>query len=188
MNWRIDYTNEPWLKKRRRKELETEVAKSIHRIKELLQDQSEDGFRLGDSGFSVEAVWVDRVQRHLVAVLDRNVRWVAYLILDRYPCLGVEKVKDLLRKLGLSETNIYGIPNLTTTNEETVGRFLAELEADLRQETDERVRRIRLINKAFLEGFLEKGVIKVSDGLLDAHRKIQKYTTATEKHASARRS
>jgi len=180
MAWRIEYTNEPWLKKRRKKALKGEVARFIHRIEGLLQDRSEDGFMLGDSDFSVEALWVDRAQKHLLAVHDLSMGggdWVASILFDEYPCMGVEEAKGLLRRLGLSETSVYG---LNVTNEKTVGELLGKMEADLEKKTDEYVQQIRLINKAFLENLLEKGIIKTSDGLLDAHRKIHQYASGTK--------
>jgi hypothetical protein len=63
LSWRIEHTSHPWFKKRRREELEKEVPKHIDQIKRLLKVQSEDGFMVGGSDFSVEALWVGRAQK-----------------------------------------------------------------------------------------------------------------------------
>jgi len=154
--------------------LEGLVAKFIPRIQELLQDQSDDGFMLGDSNFSVEALWVDRVQKHLVAVYDlgRGSDWVASILFDRHPCIGVGEAKGLLRKLGLGGYSIHG---LNVTNEKTVGEYLGELEAKLLQDKEEWLQTIHFTIATLLEGCLEKGIIKVSDGMLDAQRKIDQH-------------
>lgn len=175
LSWCLEYTNDPWLKNKRRKELEREVTKSINRIVELLQHRVDDGFMLGDSDFSVEALWVDRAQKHLLAVNDLrrgDGEWVTSIVFDNHPCMTVEETKRLLRKLGLGEYNICG---LDMTNEKTVAEYLSELEAKLMQDKEELLQSIRFTIATLLEGCLEKGIIKVSDGMLNAQRKIHQH-------------
>ena len=52
---------------------------------------------------------------------------------------------------------------------------MAELEEKMRSRNrDELLKKTDLANLNFLEGFLEQGIIKLNDGLLDAFRKIDR--------------
>lgn len=51
MAWRIEYTNDPWLKKKRKKILEEAVAEAIDEIKRLLQWKWGGGLMLGETVF-----------------------------------------------------------------------------------------------------------------------------------------
>lgn len=75
--------------------------------------------------------------------------------------------------MGLGEYSLYG---LGMTNEQTVNEFIVESEKSLSwADRDEWAKEVNRVTVAFLEGFLEKGVIKHGDGLLDAIRKIEKF-------------
>ena len=62
------------------------------------------------------------------------------------------------------------------TNEKTVDQLLVELEANFkREDRKEWLKEIDFINLKFLKELLKQGIIKPTDGLLDAFRKIDKY-------------
>lgn len=85
--------------------------------------------------------------------------------------MNVEEVKSTLRKKGLGKYSLYG---LGITNEKTMGEYMAELEEKLsKAEMEELAEKVALVNLKFFEGFLERGIIRLSDGLLDAVRKIE---------------
>jgi hypothetical protein len=171
MGWHIEYTNHPWLKKKLKKILERAVAESIEEIKHLLERKTDGGYMLGETGFSVESVWLPDLKKHHIALRNFEVdQWVASIVFDDYPTMGVEEVKNALKKLGFGEYSLYA---LGVTNEKTVGDLLKEIEEDLKGAAEESAQKILLVNKAFVETFLEKGLIKMSDGLLDAFRKIE---------------
>ena len=78
-----------------------------------------------------------------------------------------------LRKLGFNEYSLYA---LGVTNEKTIGQLLAEPEAKFkREDRQEWLKEIDFINLNFLNGLLKHRIIKPTDGLLDAFRKIDKY-------------
>ena len=176
MTWRIEYTNHPPLKKHRRSLLEREVVKGIERVEGLLRHREDDGFLFEEENFAVESVWVEALKKHHVAVRDfkHDDRWVASVVFENHPTLTVEQVESHLENLGLNKNSLYG---LGVTNEQTVGMFLAELEENLQKaDREEWAKKFDLINIKFLEGFLEQGVIEMSDGLLDAFKKIEHTT------------
>lgn len=76
----------------------------------------------------------------------------------------------MLRNMGFEEYSQYA---LGVTNERTVAALVEEIEDELKSENEECVKQILLVNKFFMETFIEKGIIKMSDGLLDAFRKIE---------------
>lgn len=173
MAWQIEYTNHPWLKKKLKKILERAVAESIEEIKHLLEKRADGGFVLGETSFSVESVWLPDLKKHHIALCNFEMdEWVASIVFDDYPTMGVEEVKNTLKKLGFGEYSLYV---LGMTNEKTVGDLLKEIEEELKGTAEESAQKILLVNKAFVETFLEKGLIKMSDGLLDAFRKIEDY-------------
>ena len=62
------------------------------------------------------------------------------------------------------------------TSEKIVDQLLAELEANFkREDRKEWLKEIDFINLKFLKELLKRGIIKPTDGLLDAFRKIDKY-------------
>ena len=173
-NWRIEYTNHPLIKKKRRKILERTVAEAIDDIKHLLETEENDGFLLGETDFSVESTWLPDLKKHHIAIRDlkKDEDWIATIVLEDQPTMTVEEVKSTLRKLGFNEYSLYA---LGVTNEKTVSELMAELEEKMRSHNrDELLKKIDLANLKFLEGFLEQGIIKLSDGLLDAFRKIDR--------------
>ena len=177
MSWRIEYTNHPWLKKKRKKILEKAVAEAIGDIKNRLKMVSEDEWLeriLGDTDFIVELEYLRSSKKHHIAIRDlkRDEDWVATIVLEDQPTMTVEEVKGTLRKLGFNEYSLYA---LGVTNEKTVSELMAELEEKMRSHNrDELLKKIDLANLKFLEGFLEQGIIKLNDGLLDAFRKIDR--------------
>jgi len=173
MAWRIEYTKHSPLKKHRRILLEREVAKNIERIEGLLQHREDDGFLIEEENFSVESVWVEDLKKHHIAVRDfkHGERWVASVVFENHPTLTVEQIERYLKNLGLNKNSLY---LLGVTNEQTVGMFLAELEENLQKAgREEWAKKFDLMNIRFLERLLEQGVIKMSDGLLDAFKKIE---------------
>jgi len=174
-DWRIEYTGHPTLKKKRKKILERAIAESVEEIKHLLNLNRSDGLLLGETDFSVESTWLPDLKKHHVAVRDikRADDWVATIIFEEYPTMSIEEVKNTLKKKGFGEYSLYG---LGVTNEKTVSEFMAELEEKISShDRDELAKKIDLVDLKFLEGFLEQGIIKLSDGLLDAFRKIDRY-------------
>jgi len=154
--------------------LERAVAEAIDDIKRLLETEEDDALMLGDTDFSVESTWLPDLKKYHIAVHDLKDgdEWVASIVFEDYPTMSVEDVKSALRKMGFGEYSLYG---LGMTNEKTVSEFLAELEENLsRDDREEWAKSIDLLNLKFLEGFLEQGIIKLSDGLLDALRKIDR--------------
>lgn len=173
--WHIEYTNHPPLKKKRKKILEKAVADFIDEIELLLKVKADDGFMLGDTGFCVESTWLRDLEKHHIAVRDLKGgdRWVASIIFENYPTMNVDEVKETLRKLGFNEYSLYA---LGVTNEKTVNQLLVELEANFkREDRKEWLKEIDFINLKFLKELLKRGIIKPTDGLLDAFRKIDKY-------------
>jgi len=177
MSWRIEYTNHPWLKKKRKKILEKAVAEAIGDIENRLKMVGEDEWLeriLGDTDFVVELEYLRSSKKYHIAIRDlkRDEDWVATIVLEDQPTMTVEEVKDTLRKLGFNEYSLYA---LGVTNEKTVSGLMAELEEKMRSHNrDELLKKIDLANLKFLEGFLEQGIIKPSDSLLDAIRKIDR--------------
>ncbi|MGQ9552158.1 MAG: hypothetical protein ACUVUE_07010 [Candidatus Bathycorpusculaceae bacterium] len=176
LSWRIEYTNRPWLKKKRKKVLERAVAEAIHDIGRLLKAEEDGGFMLGETDFSVESTWLKDLKKHHIAVHDSKAGgedWVASIVFEQHPTMTVEEVKKTLRGKGLGEYSLHG---LGMTNEKTVNEFIAESEESLsRADRGEWAKEVNRVTVALLEGFLEKGTIKQSDGLLDAIRKIEKF-------------
>jgi len=177
MAWRIEYTNHPWLKKKRRKILEREVAEAIDDIERLLKIKGDDGFILGDSDFAAESAWVKDLKKHHIAIRNFKVRgddWVASIVFKRHPTMIVEEVKNTLKSVGLGEYSIYG---LGVTNNQTVGELLTELQEKLdKPERVEWAKDVDIFCSTALEALLEQGIIKLSDGALDALRKIEQAT------------
>ena len=172
--WRIEYTDHPPVKKRRKKVLEKAIANFIDKIRFLLETKADNGFMLGDTDFCIESTWLKDLQKHHVAVRDLKSgdSWVASIIFENYPTMNVHEVKASLRKLGFNEYSLYA---LGVTNEKTVGELLAELEANFsRRDREEWLREMDFINLKFLNEFLKRGIIKPTDGLLDAFRKIDR--------------
>jgi len=171
MAWHIEYMTHPPLPGKRRKALEKLLAEAIGKVESLLQAEG-DGSLILDSDFQVESVWIKEIRKHFVALcsLKDGGEWVATIVFENYPTVTLKEVKATLKAMGFSEYSLYA---LGVNNEETVGELLNKMEADLMEKTEECVRQIRLVNKAFLEAFLEKGIIKLSDGLLDAFKKIE---------------
>jgi hypothetical protein len=171
MVWHIEYTNHPSVPGKRRKALEKLLAEAIGKVESLLQAKGDGSLTL-DSDFQVESVWIKEIRKHHVALcsLKGGGEWVATIVFENYPTMTLKEVKATLKAMGFSEYSLYA---LGVDNEETVGELLNKMEADLMEETEECVKQIRLVNKAFLEAFLEKGIIKLSDGLLDAFKKIE---------------
>jgi len=183
MVWRIEYTNHPYVKKKQGKVLERSAALAIDDIERLLKIEGDDGFMLGDTDFYVESAWLPDLKKHHIAVLDlkQGGEWVASIVFNDHPTMSVEDVKNTLRKMGLGEYSLYG---LEMTNEKTVNEYIAELEENLgRADREELAEKVDLVNLKFLEGFLEKGIIKLSDGLLDAVRKIEKCNQSFQHHS-----
>jgi hypothetical protein len=172
MAWQIEYTNHPWLKKKLKIVLERAIAESVGEVKHLLESRMDGGFTLGETGFYVESVWLPDLKKHHITVRDlkRADDWVASIVFDNYPTMGVEEVKNTLKNMGFGEYSLYA---LGVTNEKAVGDMLKKIQEDLKGTVEEGAQKILLVNKAFLETFLEKGLIKMSDGLLDALRKIE---------------
>jgi len=84
---------------------------------------------------------------------------------DEYSTISVEEVKNTLKNMSFEEHSLYA---LGATNQKTVAVLLEEIEDKLKSENEEYVKQILLINKFLIETFLEKGIIIVSDGPLDA--------------------
>ena len=123
---------------------------------------------------SLESVWLPNLKKHHIAIRDlkRDEDWVATIVLEDQPTMTVEEVKSTLRKLGFNEYSLYA---LGVTNKKTVSELMAELSRSLRSRNrDELLKKMDLANLKFLEGFLEQGIIKLNDGLLDAFRKIDR--------------
>ena len=171
LRWRIEYTNTPYLKRSRKKKLENQIANSIRRIEEILLDKSCEGFILGD--FYVEVMNVERLEEPLIAVDDlKKDEWVACIELDNHPCVTCCEAKTLLGELGVDENNRY---LLNLKNDQSVSEFLEKLDVILSTEKAVSQRAVTAANKAFLETLLEKGIVKTSDGLLDAYRRIHEH-------------
>jgi hypothetical protein len=180
--WRIEYTNYPFIKKKRRKILDRAVAEQIDDIERLLETEEDDALMLGETEFSVESTWLPDLKKYHIAVHDLKGgdEWVASIVFEEYPTMTVEEVKNTLRKMGFGEYSLYG---LGMTNEKTVSEFLAELEEKLNNtDREEWAKSIDLLNLKFIEGFLEQGIIKLSDGLLDALRKIDRCINSGTQH------
>lgn len=172
MGWRIEYTNHPPLKKKRRKELEKALSESIEGVKCLLKAEESGGLILGDTGFSVESTWLPDLKKHHLAVRDLKAdnEWVSSIVFEEYPTMGVEEVKSTLKAMGFGEYSLYG---LAVTNEQTVAEYISELEEKLnRPERDELAKELDHLLLELLNEFLKQGIIKLNDGLLDAIRKI----------------
>lgn len=171
MAWRIEYTNHPWLKKKHKKILEEAVAEAIDEIKRLLQRKQGGGLMLGETVFSVESTWLPELKKHHIALCEfQKKQWVASIVFDDCPTMSVKEVKSTLRNMGFKEYSQYA---LGVTNEKTVAALLEEIEEELKSENEECIKQILLVNKSFIETFLQKGIIKMSDGLLGAFRKIE---------------
>ena len=173
--WRIEYTNHPVLRRKRREVLERCVAEAIGEIERFMRAREDNFLVFEDLGFAVESIWLPDLRRCHLAVYDLkslSESWVASIVLDGYPTMGVEEVKRVLRKKGLGEYSIYG---LTMTNEKSLGEYIIELEEELRKPSlNELVRRIRAANLKALEFLLKVGIIGAGEGLLDAVKKIEK--------------
>jgi len=182
MDWRIEYTNHPFVTKKRRKILEKAVAEAIQDIKRHLKIVTEDvGARriLEGTNFSVELTYLPSLKKYHIAICDLKKDedyWVATIVLEDHPTATVEEVKSTLRKMGFGEYSLYG---LEVTNKKTVSEFIAEIEENLsRADREEWEKSKDLSDLEFLEAFLEQGIIKLSDGFLDAMRKIDRYIHA----------
>lgn len=70
MSWRLEYTNHPCVRRKRRKVLEKAVAEAVDKVENLLEVEGDDGLVLGDTGFSVESTWLPELKKHHVAVRD----------------------------------------------------------------------------------------------------------------------
>lgn len=97
----------------------------------------------------------------------RVATWVASIVFEEHPTMNVEEIKSAFRKKGLGEYSLYG---LGITNEKTVGECVAELEEMLRWKN---WRKSCLCELEVFRRILERGIIRLSDGLLDAVRKIE---------------
>ena len=174
--WRIEYTNHPWLKKKRKKILERAITESIEEIKHLLKINESDGLMLGDTDFSIESTWLPNLKKHHIAVCDLKKAddWVATIVFEEYPTMSIQEVKRTLKKKGFREYSLYALG--ITENDRTVAEYIAKLQEKLSSddEKDEWVRKVDLVNLTFLEHCLEQGIIKLSDRLLDALRKIDR--------------
>ena len=178
MPWRIEYTNHPPLKKKRRKELEKAISENIEGVKRLLKVEESGGLTLANASFSVESTWLPDLKKHHLAVRDLKAddKWVSSIVFEEYPTMGVEEVKSTLKALGFGEYSLYG---LAVTNEQTVAEYISELEEKLnRPERDELAKELDHLLLEFLNEFLKQGIIKLSDGLLDAMRKIDRLSHA----------
>ena len=175
MVWRIEYTNHPWVKKKRRKILERILRDATEDIEVLLGTKEDMGFYLGDSGFWIASIWLSDVGKHHLGVRDfeKDNRWVASLVFDDYPTLTVDEVQGILRGMGLNE---YSIGFLGMTNEKTVGECLVELEEGMDAGRTEREKKVDFALASLLAAYLKEGVIGLNDGLLDTMRKIEKAT------------
>ena len=175
MVWRIEYTNHPWVKKKRKKILESMLRGVMEDVEVLLGTREDMGFYLGESGFWIASIWLSDVGKHHLGVRDfeKDNRWVASLVFDDYPTLTVDEVQGILRGMGLNE---YSIGLLGTTNENTVGEYLVELEEGMDAGRTEREKKVAFALAKLLAAYLKEGVIGLNDGLLDAMRKIEKAT------------
>jgi len=88
--------------------------------------------------------------------------------------MSIQEVKRTLKKKGFREYSLYALG--MTENDRTVAEYIAELQEKLSSDDqkDEWVRKVDLVNLTFLEHCLEQGIIKLSDRLLDALRKIDR--------------
>jgi len=156
--------------------LERAVAESIEEIKRLLKINESDGLMLGDTDFSIESTWLPNLKKHHIAVCDLKKAddWVATIVFEEYPTMSIDEVKRTLKKKGFREYSLYALG--ITENDRTVAEYIAELQEKLSgdDEKDEWVRKVDLVNLTFLEHCLEQGIIKLSDRLLDALRKIDR--------------
>ena len=156
--------------------MEKAVAEAVDKVENLLEVEEDDGLVLGDTGFSVESTWLPELKKHHVAVrdLEKGDGWVASIVFVGRSAMSVEEVKSVLRSLGLSE---YSLSGLGVTNKKTVGERLAELEENIaKTDREELLKKIDRATAAVLEGWLEGGIIRLNDGLLDAVRKIENAT------------
>lgn len=173
MVWRVEYTNHPFLEKKRRKLLEKALAEAACEMEGLLEVRENTGLVLGDSGFTVESAWLPGLAKHHLGVryLKRADDWVATVIFTGRRTMTVDEVKGFLGGLGLNECSLTG---LGVTNEKTVGQRLAELREGLsRTDWADPVKEANLATADVLEGWLVKGTIRLNDGVLDALIKIQ---------------
>ena len=149
------------------------MAEAIDAIKSLLEIEEDSGLMLGDTGFYVESIWLPNVQKYHVAVrdLEKGYGWVASIVFDGCLAMSVEEVKRTLRSLGVSE---YSLCSLGVTNEVTVGELLAGLKENVvKAGSEEWIKKVDVVTASFLEECLEKGVLRLNDGLLNAVRKIE---------------
>jgi len=79
MVWLVEYTNQPFLEKKRRKLLEKTLADSVGDVESLLEMKENSGLVLGDSGFNVESAWLPGLEKHHLGVryARRADEWVA---------------------------------------------------------------------------------------------------------------
>lgn len=175
MAWCIEYTDHPWVKKKRKKILESVLRDVIEDVVVLLGIREDMCFHIEDLGFLITSVWLSDVGKHLLGVRDseKDNRWVASLVFDDYPTLTVDEVKGILRGMSLTE---YSIGLLGTTNENTVGEYLVELEEGMDAGRTEREKKVDFALAKLLAAYLKEGVIGLNDGLLDAMKKIEKAT------------
>jgi len=108
LGWRIEYTNHPPVKKKRRKELEKVLSESIEGVKCLLKAGESGGLILGDTSFWVESTWLPDLKKHHLAVRDLKAdnEWVSSIVFEEYPTMGVEEVKSTLKALGFGEYSL----------------------------------------------------------------------------------
>ena len=173
MAWMIEYTNHPFLEKKRRKALERALADSAGDVESLLKNDENTGLVLGDSGFNVESVWLPGVGKHHLGVryAKRADDWVATVTLSGRGTMTLEEVKSFLKDLDLNDCSLAG---LGVTNEKTVGQRLTELGEGFSGSAWEiPVAHAILATAEVMEAWLSRGTIRLNDGLLDALRKIQ---------------
>jgi len=173
MVWLVEYTDHPFLEKKRKKLLEEALASSARDVESLLGAEENSGLVLGDTGFNVESAWLPDFGKHHLGVryAKRSDEWVASVLFTDRGTLTVKEVKSFLGGLGLNDCDLTC---LGVTNEKTVGQRLSELREGLTASGwVDRVKQTDFAAAEVLEGWLSKGTIRLNDGMLDALRKIQ---------------
>ena len=186
MVWRVEYTDHPFLEKKLRKALEKALADDAQDLENLLKVRENTGLVLGDSGFNIESAWLPGLGKHHLGVryAKRGDSWVATVTFPNHKTMKVEEVKGFLGGLGLNEGSLTG---LGVTNEKTVGQRLTELREGTSQiDWADHIKQANLATADVLEGWLDKGTIRLNDGMLDALKKIQKAVRPQPAKVSAR--